>query len=410
MTRVLQLIPSMSAGGIESVVLELLRNLDPKSIQCDVAALNPNDPIHRVAFEGVTGCARFISNAGTHRSLASKVVWRIRALVNFRRMLVQGQYDVLHCHLGRGHTPYTLLAWFHGVGIRIVHAHQAGSIRPLPRLGATYRGVARLLRLDALVTHRVGCGDRATQWIWGGLGRREDGRPFTIYNGIDVSRFERMASARAEVPRSSTNGPRLIHVGRFTELKNQVFLLEILKELLIICPSARMVVVGYGPLEETLRETCDRLGISNAITFLASSTDVAEQLLKSDIFVLPSLYEGLPVAAIEAQVAGVPIVMSDRVTREVDLGRAQFYPLEKGARWWAEAILSVWENPSPAGPLKHVSLDQFDIKRIALEWEEIYLDANHAWSNGGLSSIWRGFRRGGFGPSSARSTQVGAER
>lgn len=368
--RVLHLVPSLSSGGIESLVLTLWENIDRTSFAFDIAALNPNDPVHQSRFEQLGAPVHFIAHAGVGSSPWSKIRWRVEAVLNFRALIVSNQYDVLHCHLGGSHTPFTVLAWTRGIKVRIVHSHQAGSVND-GFFGALLRRVRSVVGLECLVTHRVGCGESATLWLWGrsAIVRR---RAFTMYNGIDISKYERSRQIRDARPKDKSGRANLLHVGRFSRVKNQVFLLEVFSKVLEHIPLAHLNIVGFGPLEGMLKEHVSLLRLDDHVTFFGQEEDVADLLSSTDCFLLPSLSEGLPIVAVESQVAGVPIVVSDSVTREIDMGLALFLPLEQGVQIWAECVVDIIKGKNVQSYLLSESLERFDIRRIASLWARLY--------------------------------------
>lgn len=370
--RVLQLIPSTSMGGIESLTLSLVSSLSERSLfDFHIAALNPTQPVLKDRFESTGATVHFIAAAGVGTSLISKVSWRIRSVINFRSLIANGHFDVLHCHLGPSHTPYTLLAWLGGIPTRIVHSHEAP---PQDRVQRRFllRRVRSLLRLDFLVTHKIGCGLAATQWLWG---ESTAGAlpPRTIYNGIDAKRFKEARQRRSLHQRDGSRCVNLLHVGRFSAPKNQLFLLEVFSQLAqrvgVVC--VHLNIVGYGPLESELKERVASLGLKDSVTFHHQDADVAELMSTTDAFLLPSIREGLPIVAVESQVAGVPIVVSDSVTREIDLGLARFVPLSSGVSGWVDQIIEIIKSP-PAISEALEEFDRFNMEFISTEWDDLY--------------------------------------
>lgn len=368
--RVLQLIPSVSAGGIESLVLALVENLsDNPTFQFDIAALNPTQQVHKKRFEELGARVHFIADAGVGTSAASKVLWRVQAVMKLRALVATGNYDVLHSHMGASHTPYTLVAWLHGIKIRIVHSHSAGR-KDETRSASVIRRLRSIVGLECLVTHRVGCGDASTRWLWGDAAF-ESGRARTIYNGIPVRKFEHARGVRSLHP-NSTRGVSLLHVGRFSEPKNQRFLLEVFAEVAKRLDSVHLNVVGFGPLGDDLKRHVATLGLSKEVVFHDQQADIAGLLSVADVFLLPSLSEGLPIVAVESQVAGVPIVVSDAVTREIDMGLAMFLPLELGAAEWADRTVAMLRaRPFASAPSSEMTR-RFDIDAISKVWAQLY--------------------------------------
>lgn len=369
--RVLHVLPSVSAGGIESLVVALWENVDRSRIRFDIAALNPTKPVLQERFERLGAGVHFVADAGVRSSPWSKMAWRIKAPFNFATLVFRERYDVVHCHLGVSHTPFILVAAFRGVPIRIVHAHTSG----IKHETSTKRRLRRLrlvVGLECLVTHRVGCSDASCTWLWGERAVKA-GQTHTLYNGIDTSRFSPSGRSPNTVGRTELGGStRFLHVGRYSEVKNQSFLLDTFALLGDRLDSAHLNIVGFGQLENDLRRKAQQLGLSEAVSFLERDTDVAVLLAETDFFLLPSLHEGFGIVAVEAQAAGVPVFVSDSVTREIDMGMAEFIPLEIGAAGWAERILNSIEEGQFPSECSAEQLRRFDITEIAKQWETLY--------------------------------------
>lgn len=370
--KVIHVVPSVSRGGIESLVLDLAKNIDANLIEFEIAALNPNDPVHLDEFTELGVAVHFIGNAGSGTSLWSKVLWRLQAIRNFQRLTGENSYGALHCHLGLSHGPYTLTAWARRIPVRIAHVHRSAE-RGESRFRWRVRRVRSVLTLEFLVTQRVGCGDLATEWLWGSRAVRK-GKAKTVYNGVDIQRFTALRHRRVSADDHERN-LNVLHVGRFTRQKNQAFLLDIFSEVVERDGRAKLHLVGFGPLEGSLKDKVEELGLTEAVVFYDQSADVSPLLKIADVFLLPSLWEGLPIVAIESQLAGVPLVTSTAVTREIDMGLAVFVSLEESSRNWAVKTMQAAYSPE-FGEVAAADTEKFDIKNIASQWARIYTSAS----------------------------------
>lgn len=164
-----------------------------------------------------------------------------------------------------------------------------------------------------------------------------------VPNAIDTCCFSFSEEKRDNKRKELGIGDKKVicHIGRLSNQKNPLRLLEIFKAVLKKDDSAVLLSVGTGEMESEILAYAKVLGIDNNVLFLGMRTDIPELLLAADIFVLPSLYEGLPIVALEAQAAGLPIVLSDKITREIDIcENAEFISLEEDNEVWAQRILS----------------------------------------------------------------------
>jgi glycosyltransferase involved in cell wall biosynthesis len=196
-----------------------------------------------------------------------------------------------------------------------------------------------------------------------------DPRSQVLHCGIDLQPFRRM-EAREEVRASleiAADETVIGHVGRLDTPKNHTFLVEVAAEAARRSPRLRLLLVGEGPARPLIEERVRALGMASRTIFLGSRADVPHLLLAMDVFVFPSLWEGLGLAAIEAQAAGLPCVISECVPVEADVAPELVHrlPLAAGAPAWAEALAVIARNriTSQAGALASVENSDFNIER-----------------------------------------------
>ncbi len=183
-----------------------------------------------------------------------------------------------------------------------------------------------------------------------GPGWRNNPRLQFVRCGVDLEAFT--AHSGQAAMRDKLGLPKRArvvgHVGRFTEAKNHLFLLEVAQEVLTRRPDVVFLLVGDGPLRHQIEERIFRCGLQSRVILTGMRSDVAELMLGAmDLFCMPSLFEGLPVAAVEAQAAGLPCLISADVTREVDIvpGAVKFLPRALGAEGWAREVCEHLEFP-----------------------------------------------------------------
>jgi glycosyltransferase involved in cell wall biosynthesis len=210
--------------------------------------------------------------------------------------------------------------------------------------------LSRLLT-RASCTHGIGCSSEAGAALFGSRWR-EDPKYRLIHCGIDLKPFEiyrdpdSVRTALGIAP-----GARVIgHVGSFSIAKNHRFLLEVTARVLQHRRDILLLLVGDGSLRSAIEKTCAALGIRERVIFAGASSRVPELMRSAmDVFVMPSLHEGLPLVLLEAQAAGLPCLVSDVVSHEamVSDGTLHFLSLKEGAEVWAGAILSLLESSAP---------------------------------------------------------------
>lgn len=250
---------------------------------------------------------------------------------NLFKVIRQGKYEIVHIHGNSATMTIELLAaWLAGVPVRIVHSHNTSCTHP-----TIHKLLLPLFR--RLYTHGFACGKEAGEWLFGE-------RDFKIIrNGIDLERFSFSDSVRKEYRQKLNIVDQITigHVGNFVAQKNHMFLLSAFAEVLKVNQKYKLILIGTGPLENEVQQEIHRLHLDGRVEFLGKSFEVDKYLQAIDIFVLPSLYEGLPVSLIEAQATGLPCIVSDRVSRQVSLiDLVEFLDIESPMAW-GERIIEV---------------------------------------------------------------------
>lgn len=256
----------------------------------------------------------------------------LKYLFQLVKLLKKNKYDIVHVHGSSSLIAIELLAAkLCGIKVRIAHSHNTT---------CKHRILNILLKpiFNYLTMYRLACGKDAGKWLFG----QKDFK--VLRNGIEVEKFRYNKEIRERM-RINLNlaGKKVIgHVGTFNEQKNHTFLIDILKELLIIDQNYRLVLIGDGEKREEIERKALRAGIKDKVIFLGRRTDISELLQAMDLMVLPSIYEGLPVVTIEWQAAGLPIVASDKVTSEIELTNlVTFKSLNDKVTEWAITIDSL---------------------------------------------------------------------
>jgi glycosyltransferase involved in cell wall biosynthesis len=232
---------------------------------------------------------------------------------------------------------------------RIAHARNSADGKTATPWRLAYRTLMRRW-LDRYATHLFAVSTTAAEGAFGkGV---VDNRQYRILTGIDFSPFQ------AEVDRARVRaqlgipGKVLVvgHVGSFRRQKNHSFLVKIARHLVGFQPEALFLLIGEGELRPSVERAVHSWGLGDKVHFLGERNDVPRLLQAIDIFVFPSLYEGLPRVLLEAQASGLPCVASDRITPEAAAGpgSVHFLPLEAGPVAWARALAEASQEPAPA--------------------------------------------------------------
>ena len=321
---VAQIIGRLSAGGVEAVVNNYWREMDEAQVRFDyyIDDDSPCEPSRELLARGV----RYVKIPSSKHPLR-----RAHAL---QKLFRENRYPIVHAHMNSLNQMVLYAAWRAGVPVRISHSHSTSDPAEGMRakLKETLRHTGGWFATDAMA-----CGEAAGRWLFGEAAM-EAGEVTILPNAIDLNRFAFDEQARGELRAQLGVEGRFVvgHVGRFMKQKNHSFLIRAFSTLHADNPNAVLLLVGDGALKASVEQQARSLGLADAVRFLGMRDDVAKLYSAFDVFVLPSLYEGLPVVGLEAQAAGLPCLLSDHVSREAGVRQdVRFLPLDV-ATWARE--------------------------------------------------------------------------
>lgn len=355
MERILQVVTYMGRGGIETMLMNYYRRIDREKIQFDFL-------VHR----------DFRADFDDEIEAMGGRIYRIPAMNpvsgSYRKALVDffkdHPYRVVHCHLNYMSGVVLAAAKKAGVPVRIAHAHTAAMA---PGWKQAVRRLCKHL-IPITATHRVACSTEAGKAIFGK-------QNFSIFaNAIDTVAFAPQEVLRREVRAELglEDGFTVMHVGRIIYAKNHEFLLDAFRELLNTEPEAKQVLVGDGELRPEIEAKAEQFP-DGSVLFLGTRMDIPRLLQAADVFAFPSRFEGLPVTMIEAQAAGLPCVMSDRVTDEcIVTDLVNRLPIDD-PKVWADAILSA-KGTVRTDRFEDIQASGYDITAAAEKLTRFYLN------------------------------------
>lgn len=258
----------------------------------------------------------------------------------------KGPFAAVHAHTDFQSGFIALAARLAGVPVRICHSHSTSWRGRSSRLAGMQLFVFRRM-ITANATALCACGEEAGRFLFG---KEKD--VHLLPNGIDLDLFAGgRADTESEKRKRGIAGGRLAigHIGRFTEEKNHQFLLRLAADMKERGIGFQLILAGDGPLRTDMEKLAEKLGLDDDVRFIGVEERVHDLLKTLDVFVMPSLYEGLPVTLVEAQASGVPCVISDGITEEADagLGLVSRLSLKEPPEHWASAILRAAETPVP---------------------------------------------------------------
>ena len=357
--RVAHVIGKMVGGGVEALVMNYYRHMDRNQVQFDFIIDSDSTVVPAEEIESLGG-RLFEVPPYQHLGAYQKALGDLFA---------EKDYPIVHSHINTLSVFPLRVAKKAGVPIRIAHSHATMG------KGETKRNLMKLaLRpfANAYPTSRVACSRYAGEWLFG------KGADFTVVpNAVELDRFRPDAVIRDEVRAAwgVDDGCCVVgNLGRMESTKNQAFLIETFARMHAEHPDSLLVIAGCGSLRGRLEEKAHDLGLADCVIFPGQVSDVCRLYQGMDVFALPSLYEGFGMAFFEAQVAGVPSVVSNRVSKEVVLtGGCKVLPLEDGVEAWASDIWAQFQNGNRKDVPREV-FERFDIDRASKKLEMFYMN------------------------------------
>lgn len=311
-TRVLHVVGGMSAGGLETLIMNIYRNIDRNKIQFDFAVQATKKCFYDEEIIEMGG--RIITHPSPKKSLKNYKEALSNTLKNY------GEYDVVHSHVLFFSGVVLEVAKKQNVPVRISHSHNTNDSKKASIYREVYRGIMRKKILKNS-THMIGCSREACEYVFG-KSQFDLGIAKHFPNAIDITKYQELSRDKNDLKSELglTKDTVLIgHIGRFSKQKNHLFLIEIFAEYLKNEKNAHLVLVGEGTEKENVIRLVLEKKIENRVHFLGLRKDIPDVLASIDLFLFPSLYEGLGIVAVEAQAAGVPCLVSDKVPLEADI-------------------------------------------------------------------------------------------
>lgn len=358
--RVLQIVTQMNRGGLESMLMNYYRQIDRSQVQFDFI-------VHR-------------EERGAYddeiEALGAKI-FRLPRLVPWSRTYLNAlniffdthrDYKIVHVHQDCLSSVALKAAKVHSVPVRIAHSHSSNQDKNLKYpIKLWYKR-----SISKYATTLFACGNEAGKWMFGDV-------PYAVINNaIDATKYAYDPCTRNTVRDMLELGNSFVvgHVGRFNPPKNHPFLINAFAALLKQEPNSTLLLAGGGDGMARAQQQASDLGIADKVRFLGVRSDIAELMQTMDVFAFPSLYEGLPVTMVEAQAAGLPCVISDKVPAECVLCKdlVNVSPLSAGTEAFARAILELRNTPR-RDRRTEIAAHEFDISNEAIKLQEFYLKA-----------------------------------
>lgn len=332
MTRLLCLLSSMNAGGAETFLMKIYRQLDKSKYQLDFCINVPEKCFYE---------DEIISMGGKIYRIPSKS----ENVREFKRQLTQIIKENNYTHVLRitsNAMGFMEMKIAKRAGAKVCAVRSSSSKNSGGMAAVATHRLGRML-YGKYVDVKIAPSDLAAKHTFGSSYSK--GEVLLLNNGLDLNLYRFSESERqrirAELGISETQAV-FGNIGRFTSEKNHRFLLEIFKSILEKSSDSKLLLVGSGPLEEETRQRAKELGIYENVIFTGVRSDIPSVLSAIDVIIMPSFYEGMPNAIIEAQATGLPCLISDAITKSADItGLVKFFPLSAASSEWADEAISM---------------------------------------------------------------------
>ncbi len=371
--RVLHCISSMDRGGVETWLLRVLKQIDLRRFALDFCCLSGKLGAYAEEIEA--------SGAQIHACQLSHDLLGFNR--RFTQLMYEGQYDIVHSHV---HLFSGYILWQAcrvGIQGRIAHSHITADARPDTPQRRFYRAwmhhwIQRYANAGVAASTEAGAALFGPNWM-------SDPRWRIIYCGVEVeSHLDKSDRNRVRAELGCTSETLLIgHVGRFDPQKNHAFLIDIARQVIALHSDSHFVLVGDGVLRPRIEEKVQALGLREKFTFTGLRSDVPALLSAMDLFLMPSHYEGLPVAGLEAQATGLPTIFAENITREACVvpELTTFLSLDLPPHDWAQQLLAMSRREVNAA-VRQRAFEQrgFAIGASVMQLEALYeslVGANH---------------------------------
>ena len=355
--RVLHVLQRMEAGGTQAMLMNVYRRIDRSRLQFDFLVEYEESQFYDKEIESLGGRI-FRTNLRKDGNI-------LRFMKVLKNLIRENDYHIIHVHTYSIGYFALKVAEREGVAVRIAHSHSnsmSGFTVPLKIV------MKSLFPIHA--TNFMACSDEAGRFLFGNR------NVLIVKNAIDVGKFEFNSKVRDEVRRELGLEDCFVvgNVGRLHQQKNQAFLLKVFREFIALRSDARLLMVGDGPLREELEEKAEKMGISDRLSLLNNRSDMDRLYQAMDVFVLPSLYEGLGIVALEAQSSGLPTICSDGVAEDANVSPLfRRCSLTDAPIEWANAICNVAGTRDSKIGADGVKAHGFDVDKNAVVLQDWYL-------------------------------------
>lgn len=361
----------LARGGTDTFVVNLVNGLDKEKFDV-VLILSINDDVTAIREDDV--CKEYVKIVKT-RSVNSGLKNKLIHFVKLYKILKSEKADVFQTNIDLFNGLNILVAWLARVPIRVCHSHNSEQGREL-REGRTlpiavYQSVMRWLCWH-LSNRRTGCSSAAMDFLFGDRWKSDE-HSLVVYNGINLNDFEKEIDINRKKDELSLKAKHnIITVGRIAFQKNPVFLAEIFGELSKERADCDLLWIGRGDKEEEVKAKLIEYDCLDRVHFLGTRSDVNEIMKVSDVFLFPSLFEGLGIVLIEAQASGLPCLITDTIPLEAQCGGCKYLSLNNNAVEWATELSKIIDKKIEL-KIDRDLVNNYSVKNMINQMESMFI-------------------------------------
>ena len=362
--RIAQIMGKWLGGGVESVVMNYYRHIDRAKIQFDFICDEDSTNIPYEEIEKLGGKVILIPPY-------QKVFKYHKEL---KKVLKDGNYKIVHSHINTLSVFSLYAAKCAGVPVRIAHSHSTTNKQEKKKnlLKQVLRPFSKVFAIDYMC-----CSELAGRWLFGNK-EYDNGNVYLLNNAIDLDKFkydEKIRNDKRKELNISDDTLVIGHVGRFVEQKNHRFLIDIFNEVHKQKENSILLLAGQGPLMEEMKEKVRNLGLEKNVEFLGQRSDINELYQAMDLFLFPSLYEGLGMVVVEAQASGLPCIVSTEIPEIAKVTqKIVFINLDSQIENWIKTIFKYLNNMNRKNINFTDGIEKYDIRKEATKLEKKYIN------------------------------------
>lgn len=367
MLKILQIGMTDNLGGIESFLKNYYDNFSKEEIQFDFVNIYDNDLCFQDIFE---------KNNSKIYKLTSYYKRPIKYIKELKRLINDNDYQIVHCNMNSAVFLYPLIAGkLSKAKVVIAHSHNSSSDKGM--LKSILHNINKVF-IPMFANYFFACSNVAGEWFFSKKVLASD-KYYVINNAVNSEKFKFDKNNRGLIRKELNISDKdfvVGHVGRFNKQKNHTFLLDIFNEIQKSEPHSKLLLVGVGPLYEETKNKVKELEIDDKVIFLKNRSDVNKVMSAMDAFVLPSLYEGLPLVGVEAQASGLPCFFSKDITKEINItDNVKYIDLCEKTEIWGKEILESKKRKLTIrkDASEQIVMNNFDICSEAKKLQKLYV-------------------------------------